>query len=654
MNPSGPSNLQPSLADSSFYVIGGTLRADAPSYLERQADHELLTSLRKGEFSYVLTSRQMGKSSLMVRTAQKLRAEGAHVAVLDLTAVGQNLTPDQWYDGLLVRIGRQLRMEDPLDDYWLQHQNLGPAQRFFSALRELVLTQMAGPLVIFTDEIDVVRSLPFSTDEFFAAVRECYTRRAEDAELNRLAFCLLGVATPSDLIKDVRMTPFNIARRIELRDFTEAEAQPLAHALGRTPFRAQRLLRRILHWTGGHPYLTQRLCQAVASDPTVRRADGVDRVCRSIFLSHRARERDDNLLFVRERLLHTETDRVRLLRLYRKVHLTTHLTGVFRLGFGLEKLAPVADEETNPLVSVLRLSGITREESGFLKVRNRIYYVAFNREWVTAQMPEVELWRLWVLFLAGLKRLTAFALKLVFVIAIISLLIIQGPRLVRYLIERQMQRPTQPQPHSLQPGARPRPRIPPRPPQATANLIDLTRFYNASLLDNWHEGTAGSLETLPMGIQNFRGISFDVRGIVQLAGLQLATQGYPTKIIGIPVHRRCARLYFLHASGWPEQPGRQIGSYILHYADGRRNFIPIVYGQDLLDWVASSHEFQRYAGVIAAWEGPAQPGASPPGPRHLFLTSWRNPLSAVPIDTIEYESAMTGAAPFLLAITAEP
>src|SRR2546426_411213 len=28
--------------------------------------------------------------------------------------------------------------------------------------------------------------------------------------------------------------------------------------------KAQRLLARILYWTGGHPYLTQRLCAAVA------------------------------------------------------------------------------------------------------------------------------------------------------------------------------------------------------------------------------------------------------------------------------------------------------------------------------------------------------------------------------------------------------
>src|SRR5881397_1817514 len=88
--------------EASFYVTGGTLRQDAPCYVERRADRELHEALLRGEFCYVLTSRQMGKSSLMVRTASRLRQEGTRVAILDLTAVGQNLTPEQWYEGLLV------------------------------------------------------------------------------------------------------------------------------------------------------------------------------------------------------------------------------------------------------------------------------------------------------------------------------------------------------------------------------------------------------------------------------------------------------------------------------------------------------------------------------------------------------------------------
>src|SRR3954453_355118 len=101
-----------SSAPTSFYVTGGTLRQDAPSYVERQADKELYESLTRGDFSYVLTSRQMGKSSLMIRTAGRLREAGIAVVVLDLTAIGQNLSVEQWYGGLLRHVGRQLERED--------------------------------------------------------------------------------------------------------------------------------------------------------------------------------------------------------------------------------------------------------------------------------------------------------------------------------------------------------------------------------------------------------------------------------------------------------------------------------------------------------------------------------------------------------------
>jgi len=644
---------EPPAPDSSFYVIGGTLRADAPCYVERQADRDLLAALRQGEYCYILTSRQMGKSSLMVRTAQRLRAEGVDVAALDLTAIGQNITPEQWYDGLLVRLGRQLRLEDALEDYWRAQEHLGPVQRWFSALREVVLPRLNGNLVIFVDEIDVVRSLPFSTDEYFAAIRECFTRRAVEPEFKRLSFCLLGVAMPSDLIKDPRMTPFNIARRIELRDFTEAEAQPLAGPLGRSPFRARRLLRRVLYWTSGHPYLTQRLCQAVAAAPSVRRKRHVDRVCREIFLSHRARERDDNLLFVRERLLRTDADLVKLLRLYRRVHLTTKVTGLFRLGLGLGKLGPVADAETNPLVGALRLSGITREEKGFLAVRNRIYYHAFDRDWVTANMPEIELWRLWVMFLAGTKRLLSFVLRAITLVvlalvasAIIILLWVSAQPDLRHVLLR----------HPTPSAAvhRPKPVTPPRSPDARANLIDLSGFYNAALTQNWHDGVGGSLAALAPGVRSFHNIAFDVRGIVQLAGGKLNDRGYPARVADIPVRRKCARLHFLHATGWPEAAGRHVGSYVVHYADGQRCFIPLLYDQETQDWAVPSSIRQGPTGARIAWEGPPQGSPSSESARRLYLFTWTNPLPEIEINSLDFESAMNDAAPFLVALTVEP
>src|SRR5881398_240956 len=136
-------------AESNFYVTGGTLRSAAPSYVERQADRDLHAALTRGEFCYVLTSRQMGKSSLMNRTAARLRQEGVHVAILDCTAIGQNLSPEQWYGGLLRRLGRQLDpagdLEEKLDDFWFEHDRIGPLDRWMGALQELVLPRALTP-----------------------------------------------------------------------------------------------------------------------------------------------------------------------------------------------------------------------------------------------------------------------------------------------------------------------------------------------------------------------------------------------------------------------------------------------------------------------------------------------------------------------------
>ncbi len=409
-----------------FYVTGGTLRADSPSYVERRADRELYDGLIKGEFCYVLTSRQMGKSSLMVRTAQALRSAGVRVIAMDLTAIGQNVTPEQWYDGLMLRMGRQLRLEDELEDYWRAHERLSPVQRLFGAIREVIQAASHQRLAVFVDELDVVRSLPFSTDEFFAAIRECYNRRTEDPELGNLTFCLLGVATPSDLIRDTRITPFNIGRRIELNDFTPDEAAPLARGLQSpncAPEISKLLLNRILHWTGGHPYLTQQLCRAVVewhdenpAGTTLHDSNRlIDALCEQRFFSDRARERDDNLIFVRERLLKSDADLSNLLGLYLNVHRSRR----------------VADDETSGLVSVLLLSGILKLQHARLKVRNRIYHHVFDDEWVRAHTPGAELRRQQEAYRRGVIRTTSQAAVVVAIMAVMVVVALYQARKAR-------------------------------------------------------------------------------------------------------------------------------------------------------------------------------------------------------------------------------
>ncbi len=151
---------------------------------------------------------------------------------------------------------------------------------------------------------------------------------------------------------------------------------------------------RVLHWTGGHPYLTQRLCRAIAEEPHEVKPDDVDRLCEALFLSKSARDSDDNLSFVRNRLLRSDVDLASLLDLYGKVQ-------------GGKR---IPDDETNPLIPVLRLSGVCRvDERGLLRIRNRIYDHVFDKAWALAHMPDAELRRQKEAYRRGIFRAATLA-----------------------------------------------------------------------------------------------------------------------------------------------------------------------------------------------------------------------------------------------------
>ncbi|NJL49724.1 MAG: hypothetical protein HC929_22700 [Leptolyngbyaceae cyanobacterium SM2_5_2] len=212
------------------YRVGGSLAADDPTYIEREADHTLYTSLVKGELCYVLTSRQMGKSSLRLRTRQRLEAKGmGRCAAIDLSRMGsQQITPDQWYLGLAFDLQRKFRLSNGVDlpTWWQGLGPLPPVQKLSYWIETALLTtQPAQPLFIFLDEIDGVKGLSFSAGDFFGLVRFCYNQRAENPVYRRLNWAMFGVATPNDLVA-AHQTPFNIGRAISLAGFTPDEAAP--------------------------------------------------------------------------------------------------------------------------------------------------------------------------------------------------------------------------------------------------------------------------------------------------------------------------------------------------------------------------------------------------------------------------------------------
>jgi hypothetical protein len=370
-------------------------------------------------------------------------------ASVDITELGtQQVTPEKWYGGLVKTLVSRLGVEERFSfPSWRNaHKDIPAVQFFREFIEEVLLAQIARPIIIFIDEIDSVLQLSFK-DDFFALIRACFNKRAENEAYNRLSFVLLGVATPGDLIADKDRTPFNIGRAVELHGFQLDEVEPLVRGLEGRVSNPQAVIEEILAWTGGQPFLTQKLCQLVVSSaavcdppqPPLKRGENILKVPRDfkgaatsgsphqiksaatsgspltkggeggisnaiasnsgekewiealvrrhVIENWEATDEPEHLKTIRDRILSNEQRAAYLLELYQQV---------WQQG---EVVANNSFEEGK-----LQLSGVVVKRRGgnapVLQVYNRIYYEVFNLDWIEQELaalrPYSEAFRAWV------------------------------------------------------------------------------------------------------------------------------------------------------------------------------------------------------------------------------------------------------------------
>ncbi|MEA5567786.1 AAA-like domain-containing protein [Anabaena sp. UHCC 0399] len=370
------------------YIFSGSLPDNASTYVKREADDELYEALIQGKFCYVLNSRQSGKSSLRVRTMSRLGEAGIECAAIDLSSISiQTATQENWYADLIIKLIDSFVLDVDFKSWWEQNQLNSPLLRFGNFLTKILLSEISENIVIFIDEIDSVLSLNFPTDDFFAFIRYCYNERVDNPQYNRLTFCLLGVVSPTSLIQDKQRTPFNIGKAISLKGFQLHEAEPLEKGLQGKFNNPQAVIQEILQWTGGQPFLTQKLCQFMVEESEQENPRSVEQVVRSrIIESWESQDEPEHLRTIQARILRDEQRAGYLLELYHQVRLAE------------ERSLFIADDTLEQ--SELQLSGLVVRQQGKLRIYNQIYREIFDSSWIENQLnnlrPYSENFRFWV------------------------------------------------------------------------------------------------------------------------------------------------------------------------------------------------------------------------------------------------------------------
>ena len=152
-----------------------------------------------------------------------------------------------------------------------------------------------------------------------------------------------------------------------------------------------------------------------------------------------------------------------------------------------------------------------------------------------------------------------------------------------------------------------------------------------------------------------------MRGVIQLrrhteleGAWQRIWERLPVRVEDIRVQQKIRRLHVLHGTISPEKEGAEVARFVWHYGTGEEAS-PILYGRDVREWwwrpenaVESTSNRSR-----VVWTG-SNPIAREQGYMlRLYLTTIENPRPQEVVRSLDYVSAMSESASFLIALTVE-
>jgi len=254
---------RPSANPARLELPSGTVDPESEFYIERKGDALCQAAIAgQGVTITIKAPHKLGKSSLLVRTMERVKAAGKVVVFLDFQLFDCDTlkSREAFFRTLCHWVTDELDLADEVDRFW--EAKLGYVLRCSRYFKKHVLHQVDGSLVLAMDNVDRMFDCPFRS-EFLGMLRSWHESRRPGNEWERLDLVLVISTEPYLLIDNLHQSPFIVGQVIELDDFTPGQVRDLNARHGNPLSKTE--LTRLMSLIGGHPYLVRQALYLIAS-----------------------------------------------------------------------------------------------------------------------------------------------------------------------------------------------------------------------------------------------------------------------------------------------------------------------------------------------------------------------------------------------------
>ncbi len=243
---------------------GGIVHRDSPYYLVRSSleDACLTEVVKPGALIRIRGSRQMGKTSLLVRLLSRAAQTGARTVSLNLQLTDNAILDDldRFLRWLCAVVSRRLAV--PTHDLDHEWDVLFGAKDNCTAFFENHILSRVDALVLAIDHVDRVFEHPNTAEEFLSVLR-AWNEMAKSERLWSKLRLVLVYATEMYLPMNVNRSPFNVGLPVGLSEWSIEMVGELALRYGLSL--ADEQLARVMDVLSGHPHLIRTALHHLAN-----------------------------------------------------------------------------------------------------------------------------------------------------------------------------------------------------------------------------------------------------------------------------------------------------------------------------------------------------------------------------------------------------